>query len=111
MCNFTHCRLYSIVRGRVKPLPRNRYSMHLKNVCMLLLSKQPAKRPSSQQLLRVPFVQKEIRHHLSPANIEDEFCHTVLHSCTCASDVLVTSLICVCSLIKRKQLATQFATP
>lgn len=71
--------LNKIVKSQPPPLPKQ-YSIELRTVVDSLLSKQPAKRPTVNSLLRLPFLAAYVQRLLSPAQMADEFSHTVLHS-------------------------------
>jgi serine/threonine protein kinase len=70
--------LDKIVRGRPASLPRQ-YSQQLRDVVDWLLKKDPRKRPSVNELLKVPFIKDEVAKFLSPDEEREEFSHTILH--------------------------------
>lgn len=71
--------LNKIVKSQPPPLPKQ-YSIELRTVVDSLLSKQPSKRPTVNSLLKLPFLAPYVQKLLSPAQMADEFSHTVLHS-------------------------------
>jgi hypothetical protein len=68
----------NIVKARYAPPPPI-YSRPLMDLVGFLLQKNPASRPSINQLLRFPFIQQHIGRFLSSHKIQEEFSHTVLH--------------------------------
>jgi len=71
--------LQKIVKTNPPPLSRN-YSIELRTIVDSLLSKTPAKRPTVNALIKLPFLQPYVSKVLTPEMIEDEFSHTVIHS-------------------------------
>ena len=72
--------LNKIVKSQPPPLPKH-YSIELRTVVDSLLSKQPAKRPNVNALLKLPFLAAYVsRASLSQEQLADEFSHTVIHS-------------------------------
>lgn len=60
------------------PIPTY-YSNDLRNLISEMLQKNPRLRPSINQILKKPYIQKRIENFLSNSLIEDEFSHTILH--------------------------------
>ncbi len=76
--------LNKIVKNQPAPLSKN-YSIELRTVVDSLLSKQPAKRPNVNALLRLPFMQQYVHaaqkaNYISTQQMEEEFSHTIIHS-------------------------------
>ena len=73
-----HILALQIVRGVFSPIPAH-YSQGLKTFIQSLLLKDPAKRPTINQVLKVPVISKRIESYLSDDEFKTEFAHTVLH--------------------------------
>jgi serine/threonine protein kinase len=71
--------ILKILRGVYPPIPTY-YSNDLRNLIAEMLQKNPRLRPSINQILKKPYIQKRIENFLSNSLIEDEFSHTILHS-------------------------------
>lgn len=67
-----------ICRAEVQPVP-SPYSQNLRQLVSALLSKEPGARPSTNAILKLPFVRERISRFLSECQIQHEFSHTVLH--------------------------------
>jgi len=67
-----------ILRGVYPPIPAN-YSNDLKNLIQEMFHKNPKLRPSVNEILKRPFIQKRIQSFLTTAVFDQEFSHTVLH--------------------------------
>ena len=67
-----------ILRGAFPPLPRC-FSSELTALVGRCLDRQPARRPTVNELLALPVVRQRIERFLTDAQKQDEFAHTVLH--------------------------------
>ncbi len=65
------------MRGVYPPIPTS-YSPDLRTVINEKLQKDPSLRPSINQILRKPFVQKRIESFLNETLIKEEFSHTII---------------------------------
>ena len=45
-----------------------------------MLQKDPTRRPTINQLLRMPIIEKRIQQFLEGQDFKDEFSHTLLHN-------------------------------
>jgi NIMA (never in mitosis gene a)-related kinase len=45
-----------------------------------MLTKDPAKRPNINAILKMPLIEKRITQFLDDQNFKDEFSHTLLHN-------------------------------
>lgn len=70
--------IMAILRSKQNPIPYT-YSQNLRSLVDKLLQKDPRKRPSINQILRLDFIQSRIEHFLSETQKKFEFCHTVFH--------------------------------
>jgi NIMA (never in mitosis gene a)-related kinase len=70
--------MQSIIHGRFAPIGA-RYSDDLKALIADLLSKDPERRPSINELLSIPFIQARLGQLLDQAVLDVEFSHTILH--------------------------------
>ena len=70
--------LMVIIRGKYQPIS-SYYSQNLKSLVQQMLTKDPAKRPSIDQILGIPFIKAKLSSFLSPALLAYEMGHTVLH--------------------------------
>lgn len=70
--------IMKILRSKQKPIPFT-YSQNLRNLVDSLLQKDPRKRPSVNQILKMDFVKPRIEHLLSCTLKKIEFSHTVFH--------------------------------
>lgn len=68
-----------ICAGRYSPPSRRRYSSDLCSLVSSLLRAKPSARPSVNDILKMPFMQKQISRFLSTHVLQEEFSHTVLH--------------------------------
>lgn len=55
------------------------YSQELRDLVGMLLRTDPLKRPSANEILRLPLIKRRISSFLNEAQMKDEFSHTVLH--------------------------------
>ncbi|KAK2963667.1 putative G2-specific protein kinase nimA [Blattamonas nauphoetae] len=67
-----------IQRESYRPIP-SQYSNDLRNLIAVMLAKDPSKRPSVNQILRLPFIQQRISKYLDSQLQSEEFSHTILH--------------------------------
>ena len=70
--------LMVIIRGKYQPIS-SYYSQNLKSLVQQLLTKDPAKRPSINQILGLPFIKVKLGSFLNPELLEYEMGHTILH--------------------------------
>jgi len=70
--------IQNITTGPTPKIPKC-YSSRIQRVINMLLSKSPEDRPSVNDLLSFPFLQKRVKKFLSTEEYNDEFSHTVLH--------------------------------
>ena len=68
-----------IVKGQYNPIP-SVYSKDLKNLVASLLQLDPNKRPTTNQILKMPIIQERIKNFLSESVRITEFSHTILHN-------------------------------
>ena len=73
-----HMLAIQIVSGKYMPLPAH-FSEEMKQTIKLLLTVDEKKRPSINELLRMPSLSNRIRKLLNDQEFKDEFSHTVLH--------------------------------
>lgn len=71
--------LSRIVRSSPPPPPKS-YSIELRTILDSLLQKAPAKRPSVNALLKLPYLSSHVPRYLSQQQLQSEFSHTILHS-------------------------------
>mmetsp|Transcript_16227 Transcript_16227/g.29550 ORF Transcript_16227/g.29550 Transcript_16227/m.29550 type:complete len:827 (+) Transcript_16227:27-2507(+) len=74
-----HFLAMKIVRGQYSPVPPH-YSRDLKGLVAQMLTIDPNRRPTINQILRQPFIKERIKQFLSETVANQEFSHTVLHS-------------------------------
>jgi len=67
-----------IVKGTFIPVPSH-YSKEMNMLVKSLLCVDQAKRPSINDILRLPIVKSRIRNFLNDIEYNDEFSHTILH--------------------------------
>ncbi len=67
-----------IIRGNYATVPTS-YSKELKYLINSLLLIDPDKRPSINEILRLPLIKSRIRNFLNENQYDDEFSHTILH--------------------------------
>lgn len=67
-----------ILRGQYQPISST-YSRNLKEVIDRMLQKDPNKRPSVNQILKLPFLQDRIKRLLPEDYWNEEFSHTIIH--------------------------------
>lgn len=73
-----HFLAMKIVKGTIPPISST-YSDDLRKLVGLLLTRDPLKRPTINQLLALPIMQSRIKKFLSTNQIKDEFDHTAIH--------------------------------
>jgi NIMA (never in mitosis gene a)-related kinase len=56
------------------------YSKDVSNLIAMMLQRDPAKRPSVHQLLKVPCIEMRITRFLQADVFKEEFAHTLLHN-------------------------------
>ncbi len=56
------------------------YSPTLNQLIGIMLQKDPSKRPSINQILKMPIIEKRISMFLDDQDFKDEFSHTLLHN-------------------------------
>lgn len=74
-----HLLAMKIVRGNYSPVAPH-YSRDLKGLVSQMLTVDPNRRPSINQILRLPFIKEKIKAFLTETVQHQEFSHTVLHS-------------------------------
>lgn len=67
-----------IIRGNYSAVPNN-FSKELKSLISSLLVVDPEKRPSINEILKLPIIKSRIRNFLNENQYDDEFSHTILH--------------------------------
>jgi hypothetical protein len=67
-----------ILRGKYHPVSVT-YSRELRNLIGRMLMKDPAKRPTINQILGLPFIKQKLSAFLDEATLEYEMSHTTLH--------------------------------
>lgn len=67
-----------IVKGEYSPII-NSYSTELKSLVYSLLFKDSEKRPSINEILKLPIIKSRIKNFLNENQYDDEFSHTILH--------------------------------
>jgi len=86
MCTFNHAfdaqnmkgLVLKILRGQYSPIS-SQYSGNMREMISRMLMKDPSKRPSINQILKLPFLQEYIRKALPDEVMQSEFSHTILH--------------------------------
>lgn len=68
-----------IVAGRFDKLP-SKYSAQLNALVGALLTKDPRRRPSINEVLKMPIIARRISNFLEDDLFKDEFSHTLLHN-------------------------------
>lgn len=72
--------LMKICTATYPPIPSRPFSRELRELCTILLSKDPRRRPAINDILRLPWIQRHIGRFLSSHKQQEEFSHTVLHN-------------------------------
>ena len=57
--------IVNIIRGKHKPIDSTHYSSDLRNLVDSMLTKDPSKRPSINQILRQPFIKGRLSNFLN----------------------------------------------
>lgn len=73
-----HFLALKIVKGQYQPIP-NHYSKELKNLVAMLLQVDSRRRPSIQEILKLPVIVNRIKGFLTESIRNSEFSHTILH--------------------------------
>jgi NIMA (never in mitosis gene a)-related kinase 1/4/5 len=73
-----HMLSMKIVRGAYYPLSSN-FSQELRNLVAKCLTITPSRRPTVNEILKMPLIQNRIKTYLSTSVIQNEFSHTILH--------------------------------
>jgi NIMA (never in mitosis gene a)-related kinase 1/4/5 len=73
-----HLLALQIVRGVFQAIPGH-FSDSLRKMVASLIQKDPAKRPSINQLLKTPIIANKVKGFLSDEEFKNEFAHTILH--------------------------------
>eukprot|EP00792_Barthelona_sp_PAP020_P006095 TRINITY_DN2906_c0_g1_i1.p1 TRINITY_DN2906_c0_g1~~TRINITY_DN2906_c0_g1_i1.p1 ORF type:complete len:771 (-),score=263.65 TRINITY_DN2906_c0_g1_i1:118-2400(-) len=68
-----------ILKGSYPPIS-SKYSPELSRTISVMLQRNPASRPSINQLLRMPALQRRVRSLLSQTLVRAEFSHTIIHN-------------------------------
>ena len=68
----------NISKGKYKPIPKT-YSADLSNLVGAMLQKDPANRPTINQLLKSNMLKDRISKFMDKATMDGEFEHTVMH--------------------------------
>jgi len=68
-----------IIRGTYGALPSN-YSKELKHLVFSMLSVDSNKRPSINEILKLPILSSRIKNFLTELEFNSEFSHTILHN-------------------------------
>ena len=71
--------IVNIIRGKHKPIDSTHYSSDLRNLVDSMLTKDPSKRPSINQILRLPFIKNKLSSFLNEKLLNYEMQHTILH--------------------------------
>lgn len=70
--------IVKIIRCKPTPIPKQ-YSSNLRSIIDLMLQKNASKRPTINQILKIPFIKDKIGQLLTQTMAKIEFCHTVFH--------------------------------
>lgn len=71
--------IVNIIRGKHKPIDSTHYSSDLRNLVDSMLTKDPSRRPSINQILRLPFIKNKLSNFLNEKLLNYEMQHTILH--------------------------------
>ncbi|CAD8206242.1 unnamed protein product [Paramecium pentaurelia] len=74
-----HVLAINIVKGQYKPIPAN-YSKDLKQLVQQMLQVDYRRRPTIQEILKMPVITNRIKSFLSETIQKQEFSHTVFHN-------------------------------
>lgn len=90
-----HFLAMKIVRGSFSPIP-SAFSSDMKHLVGQLLSVDPSKRPTINEILNMPYLKNKITNFLSDTQRKIEFSHTILHQqvtayciLQCAADLTI----------------------
>ena len=67
-----------IIRGSYTSVPTS-FSKELRSLINSLLIVDPEKRPTINEILRLPIIKSRIKNFLNENQYDDEFSHTILH--------------------------------
>eukprot|EP00873_Tetraselmis_striata_P046474 jgi/Tetstr1/466738/TSEL_011211.t1 len=70
--------IHKIIRGQYPPLS-SRYSTELRSLIDNMITRDPKKRPSINQILAEPIIKNRIQQFLSATLRAEEFSHTIIH--------------------------------
>jgi len=68
-----------IIQGKYSDVPTH-FSKNVPYLLGLMLNKDPAKRPSINQILKIDIIKQRITALLNEQDFKDEFSHTILHN-------------------------------
>ena len=68
-----------ILGGKIDRVPRQ-FSDNLQQLIQRVLVKDPARRPTVNQILKMPLIESRIAQFLNDQDFKDEFSHTLLHN-------------------------------
>lgn len=77
-----------IIRGNYSTVP-NSFSKELRNLINSLLLVDPEKRPTINEILRLPLIKSRIKNFLNENQYDDEFSHTILHKFVNIIDIYI----------------------
>ena len=70
--------IVNIIRGRHPPIS-SAFSVEVRQLVDAMLTKDPSKRPSINQILQLPFIKKRLSNFLNSTLLNYEMQHTILH--------------------------------
>jgi len=68
-----------IIQGKYSDVPSH-FSPAVSNLLQIMLNKDPSKRPSINQLLKMDIIREKTQKLLNEQDFKDEFSHTILHN-------------------------------
>lgn len=68
-----------ILGGKIDRIPRQ-FSDNLQSLIQRVLTKDPTRRPTVNQILKIPIIESRISQFLEDQDFKDEFSHTLLHN-------------------------------
>ncbi|KAL4471796.1 hypothetical protein ABPG72_008814 [Tetrahymena utriculariae] len=74
-----HFLALKIVKGQYSPIP-NHFSKEMKNLISNLLQVDAIRRPSINDIMKMPIIQERVKNFLSETIRQVEFSHTILHN-------------------------------
>lgn len=80
-----HFLALKIVKGSYAPIPSH-YSREMKNLMSILLQVDPVRRPSINEIMKLPIINERVKNFLSETVRQIEFSHTILHNKVLGSD-------------------------